>query len=116
MAFAEAATSNDFRFQFAVIAKIQPFAYANFSSGADQAFPFVGLLLQLPGQQDLDASVQKIARGGILRAERLRFESSTAAIQPRGKDLGVVEDYEIAGTKQVRKFAKPAVLKRSRGS
>lgn len=49
----------------------------------------------MAGEEDLDASAEKIARDGVLRAERLRFDAGAASIKTRGKDAGVVEDDEI---------------------
>jgi hypothetical protein len=65
---------------------------------------------ELARQQDFDAAAQKIARRGIVRAERLSAGSLAAAIEARRKDAGVIEDQEIAGPKQVREFAELAVL------
>jgi hypothetical protein len=61
------------------------FADSDLAAGPNQAFPIVGVGGQLAGQQNLDATVEKIA--GAL----------AASMEPSGKNAGVVEDHYVAG-------------------
>lgn len=61
-------------------------------------------------QQDLDAAVKKITGCGIALADRLGAKSGAAAVQPGGKDAGVVENHNIAGAQEIGKVAEVAVL------
>ena len=74
-----------------------------------------GRSCKLAGEQDLDASAEEVARGGIVRADGLGSEALAAAVEARGKDAGVVEDDEIAGAQQVGEIAEAAVFEGSGG-
>jgi hypothetical protein len=65
-AFAKIASGYDFRLQFVVVSfrpvsKKQFFSYSNLPAWADQALPFVWIPRYLPGEQHLDAPLEKIA-------------------------------------------------------
>ncbi len=92
-----------------VLAEEQSLADAYFAAGANQAFPIVGIGGELAGQKNLDAAVEEIAGGRIVRADRVSAGAFAAAIEPGGKDAGVVEDHKIAGLQQVREIAEQAV-------
>ncbi len=104
IALSEVAAGYDFRLQLVMLSEEQTFTHADFSSGADQALPFIGFWRELAGQENFDASTQEISRGGICRAEWLRLDPTPAAIQPGGKDAGVVEHHQVIGSQQVRKI------------
>src|SRR5262249_25558379 len=74
VAFAEFSARDDFGFQFIVIAEIEMFAETDLSSGSYQAFPIVGIMAELVCQENFNASTEKLARGGVVRAERLRLK------------------------------------------
>ena len=86
-------------------AEEQAFADADLAAGANQAFPIVGFGGKLAGQQNFDAAVKEIAGRGIARADGLSAGAFAAAIEPRGKDAGVVEDHQVAGLQQFREVA-----------
>ena len=91
--------------EFIFISEKQVFPDSNLSSWAHQALPFVGVLLQLAGEKDFDASVKKIPGRGIARAYGLRMESAAASVESSGKDAGVVEDYQIGWAQQFGEIA-----------
>ena len=71
MALAEFAAGDDFGLKFVVIAEEKMFADSNLAARPDQTFPIVGIALQLPGKQDFDTAAKEVARGRIMRTERL---------------------------------------------
>jgi hypothetical protein len=103
-ALAEFLAGKNLSLKFIVIPEEQAFADADLAAGPDQALPIIGLGGELARQQNLDATVK-----GITRA-------LTAAIEPRGKDAGVVEDQQIAGPQQVWEVAEQAVGVEAAGS
>lgn len=115
-AFAELGTGENFSLQFVVLSEKKAFAYANLASGANQTFPIVGVGGKLAREQDLNPSLQKVARSGIVRADRLRASAFAATVEPRRKDAGVVEDDEIAGTQQIGEIAEQAIRVLATGS
>jgi hypothetical protein len=60
----------------------------------------------LAGQQDLDATVEKFAGGGIMWAYRLRLKPGAATIQSCGKHSGVIEDDKVVWAQEFGKVAK----------
>ena len=104
-AFSETASGHDFRLQLVLLSEKQVLSHADFSSGAHQALPFIGFARKLAGQENFDLAAQKIARGGILRAEGLRLYAAPPAIEAGGKDAGIVKHDQIVGSQQVRKIA-----------
>jgi hypothetical protein len=109
VAFAEFSPPDDRGPKIVAIAEEKMLADSDLAAGADEAFPFVWVLLQLARQQDFDAAAEKIARRGILRAERLGLHTAASSIETRGKYARVVEDDEIVGVKQIRKVAEVPV-------
>jgi hypothetical protein len=103
--FAKLATGKDLALQFAGFAEKQPFANADLAPGPNQAFPIVGFSGELAGQQNFDAA----AGDGMVRPDSVRAGAFAAAIEPGGKDAGVVEDHEIAGSQQLREVAELAI-------
>ena len=75
-ALPETASGHDFRLQFVMLAEKQVLSRTDLSPGPHQALPLVGFARNWPGQEDFDSAPQKIARGGILRAERLRLHAA----------------------------------------
>ena len=53
--------------------------------------------------------MEEVAGRRIVRADRVSVNAFAAAVKPRRKDAGVVEDDEIAGLQQLRKAAELAV-------
>ena len=53
--------------------------------------------------------MEEIAGGRIVRADRVSAGALAAAIEPGGKDAGVVEDHKIARLQQLREIAEQAV-------
>ena len=109
MAFTKLAAGDHFGLEFVVITEIEMLADADLAAGADQAFPYIGIVIQLASEQDLDASVKKIARGGIVGAEWLRLKTSASPIEASGKHARIVEDDKIVGAKEVGEFAELAI-------
>jgi len=110
VALAEFAASDDPGLKFIVIAEEEMLTDADFSAGADEAFPVVGVLLELACEEDLDASVQELARGGIARAERLGFEAGATSVKTGGKYFRVVEDQKVGGTEEIGEVAELAIV------
>ena len=69
---AKLAALDHFGSKFIVLPEEQPFSHTNFPPRSHQAFPFIRLPLQLPRQQNFNASTQKISRRWIPHAHRLR--------------------------------------------
>lgn len=53
--------------------------------------------------------MEEIARGRIVRADRLGARTLAAAVETRREDASVVEDYEIAGMQEVWEVAEQKV-------
>lgn len=119
-ALAEFGAGQDIGLKFSeiaiVLAEEQSFTDAYFAAGANQAFPIVGIGGKLAGQKNLDAAVEEIAGSRIVRADRVSAGAFAAAMEPGGKDAGVVEDHEIAGLQQVWEIAEHAVGVAAAGS
>lgn len=109
-ALAKAAARDHLGLEFTVVSEEEMFSDTDFSSRAHKAFPFVGLELQLPGEEDLDAPAKKIAGRGIARAQCFRTESAAASIEARGEDASVVEDDEVAGAQEFGEVAELAIM------
>jgi hypothetical protein len=110
-ALAESGASEHLGMQFigTVLAEEQVFADADLAAGTNQAFPIVGFDGKLAREQNFDAAAEKIARGRMVRAERFGASALAAAIKPRRKNAGVVEDHQIPGLQEVGKVIEPAV-------
>ena len=76
------------RFQFA-FAEDDSLAYGNFSPGANQRLPCIGL--QLTHQKNFDRRLQMLVARGTLLAGRLGVDSSATAEQTRRQDARVVD-------------------------
>ena len=103
-ALAKFSASQDLGLQFVAFAEEQAFADADLAAGTDQAFPIVGVGGKLSRQQHFDAAVEEIAGCGIVRTDRLSAGAFAAAVEPGGKDAGVVEDHQVAGPQQIREI------------
>ena len=110
MARAEFAARDDLGLEFVVLAEIKMLADSDLTAGTDQAFPVIGIVADLAGEKDLNASVKKVAGGRISRTERLRLKTSAPTEEARGKHASVVEDDEVAGTEKIGEFAELAVF------
>lgn len=109
MAFAKLAAGDDFCLELVVISEKEMLPDPDFAAGADQAFPFIGVVMELAGEQDLHASVKKIAGGGIAGADRLRIKTCASSEEAGGKHTCVVEDDKIVGSEEVGEFAELTV-------
>lgn len=105
VALTEFAAGNDFGAEFIVGSEEKMLADGDFAAGADEAFPVIGIVLQLFCEEDFDASAEEVAGGRIVRAQGLGLQTSTAAIEAGGKDASVVEDDEVCGAKQAGEVA-----------
>src|ERR1700751_417564 len=85
VALAEFPAGDDFGLKFVLLPKKKMLANRDLSAGANQAFPFVGILPELTREQNLDASSKKLVRSRIPQADGLRFKTFAAAIEARGK-------------------------------
>jgi len=108
-ALAEFGAGKDLGLKFVSLSEEQAFADADLAAGPDQTLPIVGMGGELAGQQNLDAAVEEIARGGIVWADGMSAGAFAATVESGRKDAGVVEDHEIAGLQQVGKFAERVV-------
>jgi hypothetical protein len=108
-ALSEFGAGEDLGLQIIVLSEEEAFADADLAAGANQALPIVGVGGELAGQENFDASVKKVAGGGIARADGLSVGAFAATVETGGKDAGVVEDEQIAGVKQVGEVAELAV-------
>jgi len=111
VALSEFSTGDDLGAEFVVVAEEEMLPDADFAAWTDQALPLVRILSQLMREENLDAPAKELVRSGILRAQRLRVEASTASVETRGKHASVVEDDEIGGVKKIGEFAEVEVAK-----
>jgi len=58
--------------------------------------------------------MQKITRGGIARAQGLRFDAGTPSIKAGRKHAGIVEDHKVVGTKLIREIPENSIFEGSR--
>jgi hypothetical protein len=65
---AEFAAGNDLGYQFIVITEEEALADGNLSAGPNEAFPLIGILLELTSEEYLDSSAKKFTRRRIVRA------------------------------------------------
>lgn len=63
----------------------------------------------MAGEENFDTAVKEIASGRIVRTDGLSVSAFAAAIEPGGKNAGVVEDDEVARPQQNGKVTKFAV-------
>lgn len=95
--------------EFVVLAEEKMLADSNFAAGADEAFPIVWIALQLSCEQDFDTTAEEVARGRILRAQRLGLKTGAASKKASGKYTGVVEYQQITPLEEIGQIAKVAV-------
>ena len=110
LALAEFAAGDDLGMKFVMIAEEKMFADSDLSAGPDQTFPLVGIALQLPGKQDFDTAAKEIVRGRICGLRGCGLKATTASVEARGKDAGVIEDEKVAGPEKVGEITKLAVV------
>lgn len=87
-------------------------AYRDLAPGAYQAFPFIGIVSELAGEQDLEPPMKKFARCRISGADGLRFKTFAVAIKTRWKHPCVVENDEIARPEKIGKVDELAIDER----
>ena len=109
VAQAELRAGEDLGLQFVTVTEEEAFPDLNLAAGAHQAFPIVGMRGKLARQQNFDAAVKEISGRGIVRADRVGTGALAAAIEPRWKYAGVVEDQQVARPQQVREITEHAV-------
>lgn len=109
MALAKLSAGDDLGLEFVVVAEEEMLAYADLAPWTDEAFPIVRFGLQLPCEQDFDAAAEEVARGGVLRAERLGLKAGASAKKAGGKYAGVIEYQQVAGAEKVGKIPELAV-------
>ena len=102
----EFSTGDDFSLKLVLLSEKKMLADQDLSAGTNQAFPIVGIVSELTGEQNLDASLKKLAGSRIPRADGLRLGTFAAAIQTRWKHPRVVENDQIARPEKVREIAK----------
>jgi hypothetical protein len=90
--------------------------HANFAARTNQAFPFVWLLRDLAGKQDLDSSLEKLPRRRVLRAYRLCPNPTSGTVKSGRKDPCIVEYNQVIRAQEIGKVTKPAILKHTRGT
>ncbi len=78
--------------------------------GTPQAFPVVGIALELAREQNLNAPMQEIPCRGIARTHHLRPQPTSSSIKARRKHARVVEYDQVARPQQVRKITELPVL------
>ncbi len=109
MALTEVPAGDDFGLKFISLSQKKMLTDGDLTARTNQAFPFVGIVAQLTGEQYLDASAKKLAGSRIPRANGLRLKTFAAAIETRRKHPRIVENDEIAGPEKVGEIAKLAI-------
>jgi hypothetical protein len=109
VALAEFAAGDDLGMEFVIIAEEKMLADSNLAARPDQTLPVVGIPLQLPCKQDLDTAAKEVARGRIMRTQRLGLKATTSSVEAGGKYARVIEDEEVAGSEEIGEIAKLAV-------
>src|ERR1700684_4554275 len=92
------------------------FSDADFAAGTHQAFPLVGDGRNLAGKKNLNASLEEVACGRVAGADGLGVRARAAAVKAGRKHAGIVEDDQVAGTKQAGQITELAIGKASGGA
>src|SRR5215469_8178180 len=100
--------------QLGVLAEEKCLTHSYLSAGTNETLPFIRFLADLSNKQDLDASLQKITRRGIVRRDWLGLRATSVAIKPRRKHARVVHHQEIVWSQNLRKIAKNLVMDSAR--
>ena len=116
VALAKFAAGDDLGLEFIVVAEEKVLADADFAAWTHEAFPIVRIALELTCEQDFDLAAEEVARGRILRADRLGLKTGAASKKASGKYAGIVEYQQITGVEKVGKIAKVAVGERAGGA
>jgi hypothetical protein len=109
VALAKFPAGDNLGLKLVVLTEEKMLADSDFAAWADEAFPIVGFAPQLSGEQDFDTAAEEVARGRILRAERLGLKTGAASKKASGKYAGVIEYQQVAGAKDLGKIAEVAV-------
>ena len=64
-ALSERSAGDDFGAERAVFSEEETLADIDLAAGTNETFPFVGVLPELAGKKNFDASVKKVVRGGV---------------------------------------------------
>lgn len=110
-AFSERSASENLGAEFVALAEEQLFANVDLAAGTYQAFPFIGILLQLTSEENFDPSAKEVPGGGVTRAQALRLKTGAASVKTRRKNSGVVENQEIVGAEKIGEITKLPIVK-----
>ncbi len=72
-----------------------------FRPGRTRHSQFVGMLGELAGQEDLDSSAEKVADGGIMRAEGLGTLSTSVSVEAGWKDPVLLRTKRSSGRRRL---------------
>jgi hypothetical protein len=109
VALAKFAAGDDLGLEFVAVAEEKMLADADFAAGTHETFPIVRVALQLACEQDFDTTAEEVARGRILRAQRLGLKTGAASKKASGEYTGVVEYQQITALEEIGQIAKVAV-------
>jgi len=111
---AESASFGDLGFQFGAafgwFAKVEFLSDPDLSPGPYQAFPLIGIVRYLAGQQNFDLAAEKISCRRVVRAQGLGSLSAPMAVKTGWEHPRIVQDQQVIGAQQVGEFAKFPVL------
>lgn len=112
-ALAKFAARCDLGLQFVIFPEEKMLTDCDFAAGSNQTLPFVRILADLFCEENFDASAEEIARCRIAQAERLRLQSSAAAVEACGKHPRIVENDEVIGAEQIGEIAEMTIFEGS---
>ncbi len=115
MALAEHATRDDLGSKLVRVftgfgTEINPLADPQLPPGVYQRLPLHGVGRKLLREQHPDPTTKKLARGGVLRRDRLRSRAAAVSEEAGWQDLCIVEDQHIVRSKQFGKVAKSEIF------
>jgi hypothetical protein len=99
-ALAKTTPADNVGLELVMASKVELFPDIDLSSRMNQAFPFIRLPRDLPGQQHLDPTGQKVPCSPIAWADRLGFAAASPPVQPGRKYPGIVKHHQVIGSKQ----------------
>ena len=90
--------------------KVKLFPDPDLPPGPYQAFPLIRIIRHLAGQQNFDASAEKIPRRPVVRAHGLGTLSAAVAVEPCREHPRIVQHQQVGRPQQAGEIAKAPVL------
>src|SRR5215472_16131392 len=92
--FPETTPAHNFRLQVLSFSKIKLLTDTYLPARTNETFPFVRLLAELPGEQRLYSSLQKISCRPVAQADWLRSDPPPPPVESRRKHARIVKHHQ----------------------